>query len=110
MEYYIKEEIAGRLSREGMIDALIHGLGTTVALVKSFCVLLVELSRTKNTATQGDADWRQELLSDETAQQKLITEAFNMTPIVPTMTVSLDQSDEKCCPYKINDGELPIVL
>ncbi|GAB5553390.1 MAG: hypothetical protein Sapg2KO_29810 [Saprospiraceae bacterium] len=105
--YYLQEEIAGRLSREGMVDALIHGLGTTVALMKSFCVLLVELSRTNHTATPTDAAWREALLSDEVAQKKWITEAFNTTPIVPTMTVSLDQSSENRCPYKINDVEIP---
>ena len=105
--YYLKEEMAGRLSREGMIDALIHGLGTNVVLMKSFCVLLVELSKANHTASPSDCSWREELLADETAQQQLITEAFNMTPIVPTMTVALDQSAENRCPYHINDIEIP---
>ncbi|HPE81886.1 MAG TPA: FAD-dependent oxidoreductase [Gammaproteobacteria bacterium] len=104
---YLREEHAGRMDREGTIDALIHGLGTTVALVKSFCVMLVELTRTHDTAHADASAWREVLLADEPALQAVVTEAFSRTPIVPTMTVAVDRSAESGCPFRIHDTEIP---
>lgn len=103
--HYLDEEAAGRLTREGMIHALLHGLGTTTALVKAFSVLLVELSRSFDATAAGD--WRRALLDDPVALQTLVTEVFNITPPAPTTTVSLDSRVDGRCPVHAAGVDLP---